>query len=287
MKNMRSFTLISALLCLLLASCKKEYSVENGGANGGITVGNNCRMSQIVQLDSVSGQGWTSFSTIFNSADQATRVVSFDSLQDVPLFSANITYAGDTMRVNPNEYFLLAANKRVSSFHTYQDPSDTSSGAVTFVYNYDAARYMIKKEIFVASIPVPAIRFDYVWGGGNLLDIDGNVVLPGLEKKLFMASLEYDATKTVKNFIPVFPDGYENFAYVMALDMGLKSRNVLSRITANNFNDQGDIDQTITTVFNHYVFSTDGYLLEWVAEGDAPSSTALPAGLTRFSYKCK
>ena len=98
--------------------------------------------------------------------------------------------------------------------------------------------------------------------------------------------MEYDGTKTVKNFIPVFPDGYENFLYVMALDMGLKSRNPLTKMTASNYNAQGTIDQTVTTTFSKHVYSTDGYLLEWVASGDDPASTALPSGLTRFSYKC-
>ena len=274
-----------AALCLLLASCQKEYSVE-GGSNGN-ALGSNCRVSQILQLDSNSRQGLTSFNTFFNGSDQATRVVTYDSIQQATLFTANLTYTGDTLRVNPREYFLLNPNKRAASFHTYQDPTDTASGAVTFIYTYDVAGYMSKKEIFVAGVPIPAIRFNYTWGGGNLLSVDGNVVVPGLEKKLFTAFMEYDETKTVKNFIPIFPEGYENFPYVMALDLGLKSKNALVNLSASNYDDQGNVSQTITTTFSKHVFSTDGYLLEWTANGDEPASTALPSGLTHFSYKCR
>jgi hypothetical protein len=284
MNTMRSSYLIAAL-CLLLASCQKEYSVEGG--NNGNTLGSNCRVSQIIQLDSNTRQGLTSFTTLFNGSDQATRVITYDSVQQAALFSANITYSGDTMRVNPREYFLLNPSKRATSFHTYQDPTDTASGAVTFVYTYDVAGYLSKKEIFVAGVPLPAIRFTYTWGGGNLLSVEGDVVVPGLEKKLFTATMEYDETKTVKNFIPIFPEGYENFPYVMAVDLGLKSKNALVLLSANNYNDQGNVNQTITTTFSNHVFSTDGYLLEWVARGDDPASTALPSGLTRFAYKCR
>jgi hypothetical protein len=285
MNIMRSSYTILAATCLFLASCQKEYSVENGG-NGGNNIGSNCRVSQIVQLDSNTRKGLASFNTYFNGSGQGTRVVDWDSVQNSALFTSDIVYSGDTMRVNANEFFLLASNKRVNSFHTFQNPADTASGALTFAYSYDASGYMSKKEIFVNGIAIPAVRFTYTWGGGNLLKVDGDVVVPGMVQKLFTASMEYDGTKTVKNFIPVFPDGYENFLYVMALDMGLKSRNPLTKMTASNYNAQGTIDQTVTTTFSKHVYSTDGYLLEWVASGDDPASTALPSGLTRFSYKC-
>jgi hypothetical protein len=287
MKMMRSI-LALIVACALLPSCKKEYSVEGGVNNGGNPpLGSNCRVNQVVQLDSASRRGLASFTTFFNATGQGTRVVTYDSIQDANLFTSDIAYSGDTMRVNAHEYFLLSSSKRASSFHTYQNPADTSSGAVTFVYSYDGSGYMSRKDIFVKGVPVPAVRFTYTWGGGNLTGVEGAVVVPGLEQKLFTAKMEYDATKKVKNFINFFPDGYDNFPYTMTLDLGMKSRNALVKLTASNYDNLGNISQTVTTTFTGHVFSPDGYLVEWMAKGDEPASSGLPVGLTRFNYLCK
>jgi hypothetical protein len=277
-----------ALVSCIVLSCKKEYSVENGPFDpNNPKIGANCRLSQIVEVDSSSGAGFGSLNAYFNANDQVTRVSTFDSVQGLTIYNADITYSGDTMRVNAQEYFILDASQKAMEFHTFQDPVDTSSGKITFVYSYLASGHLAKKEIFVGGIPIPAVRFTYTWSGDNLTSVEGLVVVPGAEQKLFSAIMTYDNTQTVKNFIPIFPDGFETVPYIMAINLGLTSRNVLTSLSASNYDNSGNLSQTLTTTFTGQKFSPDGYLVEWMASGDLPANSGLPTGLTRFHYHCK
>ena len=285
---MNRLTALVAILSLaMLASCKKEYSVENGYDPNNPPLGANCRLNRITQADSATGVGLGSFSTSFDANFLATRVSIFDSIQNAVQFSANLTHSGDTIHVDTNEYFLLGSNKRALSFHTHQDPADSTSPSLDFVYNYDGSGYMTKKEVFVHGVPTPAVRFTYTWANGNLVGVEGNVVFPGQEQKLFSATMEYDLTHAAKNFINIFPDGYEHASYVMAVDLGSRNRNVLSKLTASNYDSSGNVSDSVVTTFSDYKFSSDGYLLQWIASGDVPATGVLPPGLTKFGYACK
>ena len=278
---------VAILSLLLLASCKKEYSVENGYDPNNPPLGTNCRLSRIIQADSATGIGLGSFSTVFDANFLGTSVVIYDSIQGSAQFTANLSYRGDTIHVDTNEYFLLGANKRALSFHSHQDPADSTSPSLDFVYSYDGSGYMVQKEIFVHGVGVPAVRFTYTWANGNLVGVVGNVVFPGQEQKLFSATMEYDLTHTVKNFINIFPDGYEHSPYVMAVDLGTKCRNPLIKLTADNYDSSGNVTDSVVTTFSGHKYSTDGYLVEWMASGDAPATGILPPGLTKFRYTCK
>jgi hypothetical protein len=276
-----------AILCLVsLYSCKKEYSIENGYDPNNPPLGNNCKLSGIIQADSATGIGLNSFTTTFDANFKGTYVVLWDSVQGSAQFSANLAYNGDTLRVDANEYFLLGTNKRTLSFHTHQNPADSTTPALDFLYTYDGGGYMTKKEVYINGINIPAVRFTYTWTSGNLTGVEGDIVVPGQEQKLFTATMEYDLSRTIKNFINIFPDGYEHAPYVMALDLGTKSKNPLTRMAATNYDSSGNATSTVATTFINQKYSADGYLLQWLAEGDAPAIGILPPGLTKFHYTC-
>jgi hypothetical protein len=136
----------------------------------------------------------------------------------------------------------------------------------------------------VEAVPVPVAEFNYTWSGGNLVAIEGTI--PVLSQKILTASLEYDASKTAKNFIPIFPDGFEFAPYVLAFDIGKKSSNVVKKVTMSIYDNAGNLDQTLVTSFKDYVFSSDGYLLEWIGDGDDQSALGLISGRTKFKYHC-
>jgi hypothetical protein len=53
------------------------------------------------------------------------------------------------------------------------------------------------------------------------------------------------------------------------------------------YDSAGNVNQTLVTDFKNYVFSSDGYLLEWFVEGDIPSGLPILTGRTKFKYLCK
>lgn len=285
MNRLTSF--VAAFSILLLVSCKKEYSVENGYDPNNPPLGNNCRVSTIVQADSATGIGLGSYATTFDANFLATRLEVYDSLQGTSLYNISFSRTGDTLRVNANEFFVLGSNKRALSFHSRLDPADPNSPSIEYVYTYDGSGYMTKKELFQSGIPIPAVRFEYTWANGNLQSVEGNIIVPGQEAKLFSATMQYDLTRTIKNFIPLFPDGYEHFLYDMAVDLGTNSRNPLTRMEATYYDGAGNVTATVTNLFTGHVYSVDGYLKEWYVVGDAPIISTLAPGMNKFKYTCK
>lgn len=277
----------AAFFLLVLTSCKKEYSVENGYDPNNPPIGNNCRLSRIVQADSATGIGLGSFNTLFDANLQATSLNVYDSLQATSLYNVTLLRSGDTLHVNANEYFLLGANKRVLSFHSHLDPADANSPSVNYIYTYDGAGYLIKKELFQAGFNFAAVRFVYTWANGNLTSVEGDIVVPGQEAKLFSATMQYDATRTIKNFMPLFPDGYEHFLYDMAVDLGTRNRNPLIRMDATYYDGSGNPVTNVTNLFSGHKYSADGYLVEWYVTGDSPIISTIAPGLNKFGYTCR
>ena len=277
-------------LLILLASgvlsCAKETSVENDGTRGP-ALGTDCRPSQVVLTDTATRIGVFSLLTRFGATGRAVSVEAYDSVSGTSLFDFPLVYIGDTMR-ELNGYFLLEPSGRVRSYVT----SDTVGAAVEttrYDYTYDANGYLSKKELFSSLLPVntPLVRFTYAWAGQNLTAVEGRIVVPGFERMLFKSVLEYDATQTVKNFLPVLPDAAEATLSIMALDLGKKSRNLLKRVKTSSYDDTGMLDETLTTEFSDPYFSADGYLLAWTASGDEPAALPFFLGRNVFRYHCR
>ena len=144
-------------------------------------------------------------------------------------FEGNIQHKGDTIRISSTDYFLTDANKRVKGFRT-SDFSGSPGDTLSYVYKYDGNGYLVEKEIFITGIVFPIMRYSYVWSGQNLVAIDGVIAVPGVTQKVLTVTLEYDAAKTAKNFIQVMPDGFETALYIMGLDLGKKSRNIVKKV---------------------------------------------------------
>jgi hypothetical protein len=280
------------VVSLFLVSCEKEKSFENGATlnPGEPPLGNNCTVNQVLSVDSLTGQGLFSFYTRFNSSGVAERVEAFDSVAGTLEFESALQYKGDTIRISPTDFFLVDGNKRVKELKSVFDLG-TSVDTFTYRYNYDANGYLVSKEIFSTAVPIPIsipfIRFTYTWSAGNLVYIDGSFAVPGLSQKVLTATLEYDANATAKNFIQILPDGFETYPYILALDLGKKSRNLVKKITVVTYDDTGNLDETLVSNFSNYVFSSDGYLLEWYAEGESAGGSPIPSGRTLFKYFCK
>jgi hypothetical protein len=98
--------LLSVIVLFLYVSCAKEVSKEGPPTPVDPPIGNNCRVQKIYPYDTIAGTGIASLYTLFNSSDQPQRIELYDSLSAQMLYSTNLTIKGDTLRVNPEEYFV-------------------------------------------------------------------------------------------------------------------------------------------------------------------------------------
>ena len=275
------------VLATMIYSCSKEYSIE-GRDNTVINppLGQNCKVNNIIAADSLTGAGNYSLFTDFDLAGLATRIVAYDSVNQQLDASANLTYKGDTIFITASDYFVTDANKRVVRFFTLADPGDPNSDTLIYNYVYNAGGYLSEKIITIPSILGTVVNFNYTWSNGNLVKVEGNTNVTGVNQKLLTATMTYDINKTAKNFIQVMPDNFESFFFVMAVDIGKKSTNVVSTISMITYDEFGVADQSYNTVLKNLVFSPDGYLTEWYAEGDSFDALGLFSGRTLFQYKC-
>ncbi len=258
-----------------------EYSNVSGGAVG------NCKLTTItVATDALSARGIYAVTTKFNSNNQANRVEAYDSTTNSSDYSVSLSYKGDTVFTDANEFFVLDAAKKVKKLITPFDPTDPAGEKAVYDYKYDASNYLTSKTISSAIVPLPLVTFTYTWVGGDLVKVVGIATVGLTPQKILEANLEYDLSKQPKNFMYIFPDGFENFFYLNALDFGKKSTHLLKKITLTYSNAQGTPQGTFTTFITDAKFSTEGYLTEWYADGDSIDPFGIFAGRTLFSYKC-
>jgi hypothetical protein len=263
----------------LLFSCSKEYSLEDAGA-----AARDCRVSSIIAVDDVSGQGVYAMNTRFNSGDLADFVELFDSVRNAADIAANLTYRADSVFSSENDAFALDASQRVKKHTAPLDPADPGGEKIIYEYQYDGNGYLVKKTISSSFFPVGQVVFTYTWTAGNLTGIEGDI--DGLGKFL-TARMEYDLSKSPKNFIYIFPEGVENFLFINALNYGKKPANLIKTIQVEYFDDQGTPQFSYNTTIRDVVFSSDGYVQEWFVEGDSFDPLGIFVGKNKFTYSCK
>lgn len=284
MKNIK--LLLVPVLALLLVQCKKEKSFETGETNP-IYLGSNCKLSAITAIDSVGGFGIAAHTTFFNTSNEATGTVIFDSISNTSLFNATFTYRGDTMLVGNGSYFVRNRfTQRVTEFVGPEDPNDPLSDTLQIMFSYNAEGNLIRKDYFIKGLPLPLFRSTYIYTAGNLTQSKFEIVVPGFEQTLIEAELEYNTNQTARNFLYILPDGIFTAPFIMALNLGTPSRNVPTQLITRYY-ENGTLSETLRTTYRDYKFSRDGYILELTAEGDYQEATGIMNGKTKFSYSCR
>lgn len=286
MKYTIRITTLLLLFASLLTQCTKEKSFETGETNP-VYLGNDCSISAIASLDTATGFGLASHTTFFNTGQQATGTLLYDSTSNTSIFNASFSYRGDTMLISDGSYFISnTTTGRVAKYIGLQDPEDPLSDTLEIFFDYNAEGQLVKKDYFIKGIPVPVFRSTYTYTAGNLTQSKFEIVLPGFEAKLSEADLEYNTNQPVRNFIYILPDGFLFAPYIMALNLGTPSKNALTKMTTRYY-DNNVLDETLTTTYRNYKFSRDGYVLELTADGDYQEGTGILFGKTKFTYRCK
>ena len=284
---MKKRLLYLGIVVTALASCQKEYSTENGGDAGGIIIGADCRINKIAYNDSASGVSIGSISATIDASDAVTDVTQFDSLTLTIDFNAAPQYYGDTVYIDPDQYFIFdATTKRINSLHGLIDPTVPGSAEFDITYNYDGAGYLISKSYATTSLPnIPFQTVTYTYSGGDLThmttmdDFTGDVIKD--------ADLTYYPTISPKSYMYIFPDEDTYAPFNQFFNFGTRSTNAVKNLKLR-FYDPGNVlvDSAVSS-FTSYVMSRDNYVLSTYMLGDDQPCIPAAEGKLNFSYKCK
>lgn len=274
-----------AFAVLTFLSCKKEKSLDRTGGDNPIFIGNNCRISQILTVDSLSAVGFEAHNIFFNAVGNATRSEIIDSLTNATYFDESFNYKGDTILVTNIGYFLKNSSGRIQSFKGPEDPTDPFSDTIEINFTYSSAGALTKAEYFYFGIPIPLLRSTYTYSGNNLTKARTDLLVPSFET-LIEADLVYNTAQPVRDFIYTFPDAYEIYPFLPALNFGNKPTNALTKVTTKIYN-AGSLTDSLVTNYKNYKLSTDGYVLEFFAEGDFQDGMGILNGRTKFKYSCR
>jgi hypothetical protein len=278
-------TLAAFLAITLLLSCGKELSTEFGDGNDGGVIGADCRISKIAYNDSASGVGLGSISALINGTDKATAITLFDSLSLSLIDQYNPKYFGDTITIDPDQYFIIDnATKRIQLLHGLIDPSLPNSQKFEIGYTYDASGYLTDKLYSLVPLNLPFLQVNYTYTGGNLTSM--------LSKDLFSADVITDAAVTYynniapKNYLYIFPDedGYAPFNQFY--NFGKRPVNAVKDLKVRYYN-SGIVSDSSVSSFINYTMSRDNYVVGVNMVGDDQPSIPAMEGKLNFSYKCK
>jgi hypothetical protein len=284
----RSLPLFFVLALVTVISCSKEYSLENGGnLNNPLVIGADCRISKISYLDSASGVGKGSLTATINPLDQTVDITKFDSLSATIDFNSALAYFGDTIYINPDEYFLIdVVSKHVRGFHGLVDPTVPGSLQFDADYIYDVNNYLVQKSYSLTTFPgIPYFIVNYTYSGGNLVHMESMELSTG--DLVTDADINYYSNISPKAFLYIFPDelAYANFNQF--LDFGKRPLNAVKDMKVRYY-DPGNVlrDSSVST-FKNYIMSRDNYVMSVLMRGNDQFSIPADSSKLVFSYHCK
>lgn len=278
--------LLFATIVLTFFSCEKEYSAENLDNGNDQIVGVDCRISKIVYTDTAgTGTGLGSIAADINTLDIVEKITRFDSLSNTIDFIGAPTYTNDTVYINPDEYFVVDANKRIAKQHGLVDPTDPGSLQFDQYFLYNASGYLVTKNYFLTLFPTtPLHRVDYTYESGNLVRMTRtNMATGDLEVD---ADLSYYAYIIPKRYIYIFPDEKDYADYTQFFNFGTRNFNAIKKMTVRNFDPGNVVRDSAVSTFSNYIMSRDTYIFSVQMGGDAQPSLPAQAGKLSFSYHC-
>lgn len=281
-------TVLFGAFVIALASCEKEYSLENGGTDNEFIVGADCRISKIIYTDTAGVDKNTgALEATINNLDIVTRITKFDSLSNVlEFFKDPIIYKNDTVYFNPDEYFVVDVNKRITKLHGLTDPTDPFSLQFDVFYQYNATGYLVAKIYFLTISPtIPFKRVDYTYTGGNLTRMTVTDIATG--DLIFDADLAYYNNIIPRRYIYIFPDEVDYAYYTQFFNFGLKSFNAVKDIKVRDYDPGNVVRDSIVSNFSNYIMSRDTYIFSVQMAGDDQPSIPAHKGKLSFKYKCK
>ena len=285
--------LLFAAILIAVFSCEKEFSVENSGTDSEFIVGIDCRISKIVYIDTSGtsmgspGIGLGYIESEINSFNVDTLITRFDSLSNTIEYISKPVYRNDTIYINPEEYFIVDANKRITKMHGLVDPTDPFSLQFDVFYVYNATGYLVTKNYFLTISPAtPYYKVDYSYAGAGNLTRMTAVNLPGGDLQID-ADITYYSLTVPRRFIYTFPDEVMYAQFTQFFNFGTKNFNAVKNMKVRTYDPGNVVRDSIVSTFSNYRMSNDTYILSVQMGGDDQPSIPALAGKLKFSYKCK
>lgn len=230
----KTYTLGYVVVILLaLVSCSKGTDATPGGGNNGGSYNNkdtNCLITTISQMNSGAGAE-SSLSAFYNSNYQVTKLIIYDSTNKAKNFEASFSYiTADSVRIDPYQYLILDGSKRVFRFVTKADMSDQGhADNYVFEYRYGSVGYLVTKELFINGSTKANFSTTYSYTNNQLTGYIMTAPSSG-NLKVLEATLSYDNSVNIKNWMYTFPDVTEGYPYLTVLNFGKRITNPLKKV---------------------------------------------------------
>jgi hypothetical protein len=240
----------------------------------------NCKISNIGYFE-IGGGGYASLTSTFNASNVVNKVQLIDSSNsNAVLIGFNLTYATNRVNIDNQQYFITDANGRISEFHGYFDADPTVIPLKMIIrYSFDANGYMQKAAYWSDTIPSQQIfEINYTWTSGNLTK--AVISSAGVSDKIEY-TYQYDANKTVKNFLAFFP-ALEILYNQSAINFGKNSANAVIKSTI--VSTQGGTTITENSDYIDYVIDANNYVKSFILTGNG--SIYYPDTKYVLTYKC-
>jgi hypothetical protein len=277
---------ILLLSAVIFSACSKELSEEGGPGGVNPPVGDNCKISKLVEIDSTSGEGLFSNQTTFDAYGRATAVRLYDSVLGNVDYATSIVYTGDTARISADEFFLLDANGRVRTFYSTNNASGIADTVIT-QYRYDPAGYLVAREFFFPAVPLPFFRYAYTWRNGDLAEMLGQEISPGSATNVLSAEMEYNSAVTLQTNLLPLADAFEVNIFLSAFDLGRVPLHPLTLMRVTIYDGLGNPAETFVQQYRSYEISPDGYIRAFSTYTEPTATSPAVTGRARLEYFCR
>jgi len=245
-----------------------------------------CKVSNIAFLDSASSKEYSSVASSFNSANKVTGIqyIATDPSNGSKqvLLNFNLNHTATRVNIDAEQYFELDANGRIKTFNGYFDGvKDTTTPKLIITYTFNANGNLIRAAYAEPSTPTfTQYAVNFTWTNGNLTQTATEIVGTKLSTHV---DYVYDASKTAKDFICLFPN-FEVFYAQSAINYGKNSVNLPIKSTITEYNTNGDVEDSSVATFTGYSLDAQNYVKTFNVVGEG----AFLPGRTKYalSYKC-
>ena len=249
-------------------------------------VAQNCKIEKLLEMDPGSLAAGYALINSFGTNNLVNKLQFVDSSNTPPTLdnSFDFIYSGVQIKLDANQYYTVGTAGKIIQFNGYLDPTDNTTEAIVTKYIYNTAGLLSKIQVAAAAAPtVVVFEYNFTYTGTNL----SKTTILYLTKKVLEATYEYDATKTIKNFVDLHfaPD---LFYFGSVVNVGQSATNALTKIISQNYDlVSGSLTSTDTQTYFNYNINAAGYVQSFEVGGDDIGGLFFISGQKYvLTYKC-
>ena len=283
-------SVLGFFIVLAFVSCQKEYSIENGGIvkRDSLAASNNCRIQQLVESDRLTSDAEYAYISTYDASKRVSRITWVDSTVNSTDNIFPVSYPAGRVQVDAGQYFITGADGKVTEFNGYEFPEDDNSEKFKVKYTYNAAGQLIKRTEEYDSLPgIVLFQMDYAYTGANLTRAELKINTGISLIRVGVTNYEYDAGKTVKNFLFLHSLAPELQIFQNAINTGTSSTNPVVKITSAYTDPSNGASVTLVSNFTNYSIDANNYVKSFELTGDDFEEARLYAGKRyNLNYTC-